>query len=54
MDPADEHKGDQWDHTAIDVPSRLVVSLVIGKRGRDSLDEVIGDFAERTAGSPPA
>ena len=53
-EPADEHKGDQWDHTAIDVPSRLVVSLVIGKRGRDSLDEVVGDFAERTGGSPPA
>ncbi len=45
--------GDQWDHTAIDVPSRLVVSLVIGKRNRDNLERVVDDFAERTGGSPP-
>jgi len=51
--PEDQDKGDQWDHTAVDVDSRLVVSLVVGKRNRRALEEVVGDFAERTGGSPP-
>ena len=52
-DPKDQDKGDQWDHTAIDVDSRMVVSLVVGKRGRQALEEVVGDFAERTGNFPP-
>ena len=51
--PEDDDKGDQWDHTAIAVESRLVVSIAIGKRDRETLEEVVGDFAERTGGSPP-
>ena len=54
MDPADEAKGDQWDHTAIDVPSRFIVSLAIGKRNAENLEEVVADFAARTGGAPPA
>ncbi len=53
LDPADKHKGDQWDHTALDVDSRMVVSLVIGKRSRENLEEVVADFADRTGGAPP-
>lgn len=55
-DPAnreDDVRGDQWDHTAIDVDSRMVVSLVIGKRDGDAVREVVSDFAGRTGGSPP-
>ena len=52
-DPDDDDKGDQWDHTAIDVDSRLVVSLVVGKRDSETLGEVVGDFASRTGGAPP-
>jgi transposase-like protein len=52
-DPADASKGDQWDHTAIDVRSRMVVSLVVGKRDGEALREVINDFADRTGGAPP-
>ena len=52
-EPQDQDKGDQWDHTALDVDSRMVVSLVVGKRDRQALEEVVGDFAERTGGSPP-
>ena len=52
-DPADDNKGDQWDHTAIDVDSRMVVSMVVGKRDGETLQEVISDFADRTGGSPP-
>ena len=52
-DPEDDDKGDQWDHTAIAVESRLVVSMAIGKRDRETLEEVVSDFAERTGGPPP-
>ena len=51
--PEDQDKGDQWDHTALDVDSRMVVSLVIGKRSRENLEEVVADFADRTGGAPP-
>jgi len=49
----DKNKGDQWDHTAIDVKSRLVVSLEVGKRDAKTLKKVVKDFAERTKGAPP-
>jgi len=52
-DPGDDAMGDQWDHTAVDVDSRFVVSLVVGKRDREALEEVVGDFASRTGGAPP-
>lgn len=52
-DPEDDSKGDQWDHTAVDVDSRMVVSLVVDKRNGDTLEELVSDFAERTGGSPP-
>ncbi len=51
--PADNNKGDQWDHTAIDVESRLVVSLAVGKRTSEKTKEVIGDFAHRSRHIPP-
>ncbi len=51
--PEAEEKGDQWDHTAIDVDSRLMISCVIGKRNRETLVEVVKDFANRTGNRPP-
>ena len=51
--PEDDAQGDQWDHTALDVESRFVVSLVIGKRDRETLQEVVQDFAGCTGGAPP-
>lgn len=54
LDISNREKGDQWDHTAIDVDSRLVISLVIGKRTGKNLDGLINDFAQRTEHIPPA
>jgi hypothetical protein len=51
--PEDAAAGDQWDHVAMDVESRMVVSLAIGKRDAETLKEVVADFAERTGGAPP-
>jgi hypothetical protein len=53
-DPADEDYGDQWDHVALAVESRLVVSMVAGKRSGENTAELVKDFAERTGGKPPA
>ena len=49
-DPDDDRRGDCWDHTAIDPETRLVVSLVVGKRTAEAVDEVVGDFHRRTGG----
>ena len=39
---------------ALDVDSRMVVSLVVGKRTQDNLEQVVADFADRSGGSPPS
>lgn len=51
--PEDAKAGDQWDHTAIDVESRFVVAVVVGKRDSSALTEVVSEFARRTDGAPP-
>ena len=42
--------GDCWDHTAIDPESRLIVSLVVGKRTAASANALVRDFRARTGG----
>ena len=49
-DPADDRKGDTWDHVAIDAESRLVVSVVPGGRTAASVVAVVEDFKRRTEG----
>ena len=49
-DPADDRKGDAWDHVAIDAESRLVVSVVPGERTAESVVAVVEDFKRRTGG----
>ncbi|MEJ7638177.1 MAG: hypothetical protein WKF75_09445 [Singulisphaera sp.] len=36
LDPADDPKGDTWDHVAFDPESRLVVSVVPGERSAEN------------------
>src|SRR5215472_9994671 len=43
-DPADDRKGDTWDHVALDAESRLVVSVVPGERTAESVAAVVEDF----------
>lgn len=49
-DPADDRKGDTWDHVAIDAESRLVVSVVPGERTAESVVAVVEDFKRRAGG----
>jgi len=49
-EPDDPRRGDCWDHTAVDPESRLVVSLVVGKRTAEAVTAVVRDFHRRTGG----
>jgi IS1 family transposase len=47
-DPADEHRGDNWDHVAYDPEHRLVLSVVPGKRTAQNTERLVADFQART------
>jgi len=47
-EPDDARCGDCWDHVALDPQSRLVVSLVVGKRTADATHALVRDFRRRT------
>jgi IS1 family transposase len=49
-DPADDHKGDYWDHVAYDPEHRLVVAVVPGARDVEGTEAVVGEFHRRTGG----
>lgn len=49
-DPADDHKGDYWDHVAFDPEHRLVVSVVPGARTVENTEALVADFHRRTEG----
>ena len=42
-----EEAGDFWDHTAIAPDSKLIVSLVVGKRTQDQTQELVSDTQSR-------
>ena len=43
-------KGDIWDHTAIDAESRLLISLIPGKRTSENCVKLVEDVKKRTGG----
>jgi IS1 family transposase len=49
-DPADDHKGDWWDHIAYDAESRLVLAVVPGARSIENAEEIVREVHDRTAG----
>jgi hypothetical protein len=50
LDPLDRLRGDDWDHTAIDPESRLLLCLVPGKRDGAACKRVIQQIHDRTEG----
>jgi IS1 family transposase len=55
-DPGDQDspsQGDQWDHVAFDPDSRLVLSVVVGKRTTGSAVLLLEDVRERLGGRVP-
>jgi hypothetical protein len=49
-DPADQQQGSYWDHVLIDADSRLIVTLVIGRRDAETACQAFADFYRRTDG----
>jgi IS1 family transposase len=52
-DPDDAEQGSYWDHVIIDPETKLIVSLVVGRRNADTVVQVFTDFYERTGGYLP-
>jgi len=52
-DPADDHKGDWWDHVAIDPEHRLVLAVVPGARSMENAEEIVATIKDRTDGASP-
>jgi IS1 family transposase len=52
-DEADWFRGDQWDHVAFDPDSRLVLSVVVGKRIAENVELLLEDVRERLGGAAP-
>jgi hypothetical protein len=49
-DPGDREQGSYWDHVLIDADSRLIVTLVIGRRETETARQAFADFYSRTDG----
>ena len=52
--PADKQSGSWWDHVLLDTDSRLIVSLVVGRRTGETVAQAWADFYRRTDGLLPA
>jgi hypothetical protein len=52
-EPLDAEQGSYWDHVIIDPETKLIVSLVVGRRDADTVVQVFTDFCERTDGYLP-
>jgi IS1 family transposase len=52
--PADDHKGDWWDHVAYDPEHKLVLAVVPGARVTESVVEVVTEVKDRLDEQPPA
>lgn len=53
LDPADAFQGSYWDHVIIDPETKLIVSLVVGRRNADTVVQVFTDVFGRTDGHLP-
>ena len=53
LDPADAEQGSYWDHVIFDPETKLIVSLVVGRRNADTVVQVFTDFYDRTGGCLP-
>jgi hypothetical protein len=52
-DTADAEQGSYWDHVIIDPETKLIISMVVGRRTADTVVQVFADFYDRTDGALP-
>jgi IS1 family transposase len=50
LDPLDRLRGDDWDHTAVDPESRLLLAWVPGKRDGATCEALVRQVHDRTGG----
>jgi IS1 family transposase len=50
---ADLFRGDQWDHVALDADTRLVLSVVVGRRTTENVELLVEDVRKRLGGRAP-
>ena len=50
-DPGDREQGSYWDHVLLDTHTRLIVTLVIGRRTEETVYQAFTDFYHRTDGA---
>jgi IS1 family transposase len=51
--PEDAEQGSYWDHALIDPETKLIVSMVVGRRTADTVVQVFTDYYDRTDGHLP-
>ena len=47
-DPADDHKGDWWDHVAYDPEHKLVLAVVPGAHVIENVEEIVAEVKDRS------
>lgn len=52
-DPADDHRGDYWDHVAFDPEHKLVLAVIPGARTEENARAIVAEVKRRTACDPP-
>lgn len=52
-DPDDRECGSYWDHVLFDPETKLVITLVVGRRTAETVFEAFTDFFDRTDGALP-
>jgi hypothetical protein len=53
-DPADDHKGDWWDHVAFDPEHKLVLAVAPGAHVIENVEEVVAEVKDRLGDHAPA
>jgi hypothetical protein len=53
LNPADDHRGDWWDHVALDPEHKLVLAVVPGARVTENVEEVVAEVKDRLGGRAP-
>ena len=51
--PEDAERGSYWDHVIIDPETKLIISMVVGRRNADTVVQVFTDYCGRTDGQLP-
>jgi hypothetical protein len=51
--PEDAERGSYWDHVIIDPETKLIISMVVGRRNADTVVQVYTDYYDRTDGQLP-